>query len=64
MLINTTCLALSDSLKTKEVEYFKYYKSLKGKFEENTVFEVRKRAGFYNFTGYRTVRKTVIEAGQ
>jgi len=56
MLINTTCLALSGSLKTKEVEYFKYYKSLKGKFQEDTVFnEVRKRTGFYHFTSYRTI---------
>jgi len=54
MLINSTCLTLSGTLETKDVAYFKYYKSLKGKFKEGSIFKARKRIAFYHFTGYRT----------
>jgi hypothetical protein len=57
LFLNTLNLTFVGILKNKEVTYFKYYKSLKGKFPEDTIFEARKPRAFYYFTGYKTIKK-------
>jgi len=49
---------MTGEIKSKEPEYFRAYKSLKGKYPEDAVFQVSvNRRAFYYFTGYKTVYK-------
>jgi hypothetical protein len=50
---------LSGELKTKEVEYFKKFKELKGKIPVNVIVQVPKRRAFYYFTGVKTLPPNV-----
>jgi hypothetical protein len=59
VLVNTVCLVLSEELKTKEVEYFKKFRELKGKIPANVIVQVPKRRAFYFFTGVKTLPPNV-----